>query len=102
MIDKVTLLAMCAQLLSHVQLCDPMNCSLPSSSVHGIFQARILERVVISYCSWSSHPGTEPALPALAGGFFTTELPSKPVLSNSVQEINECQLQVNCKSIINW
>ena len=26
-------------------LCDPMNCSLPGSSVHGIFQARILEWV---------------------------------------------------------
>ena len=30
-------------------LCDPMNCSLPGSSVHEIFQARILEWVAISY-----------------------------------------------------
>ena len=30
-------------------LCNPMDCSLPGSSVHGIFQARILERVAISY-----------------------------------------------------
>ena len=30
-------------------LCDPMNCSLPGSSVHGIFQARILEWVAISF-----------------------------------------------------
>ena len=29
-------------------LCDPMDCSLPGSSVHGIFQARILEWVAIS------------------------------------------------------
>ena len=29
-------------------LCDPMDCSLPGSSVHGIFQARVLEWVVIS------------------------------------------------------
>ena len=28
-------------------LCDPMDCSLPGSSVHGIFQARILEWVAI-------------------------------------------------------
>ena len=28
-------------------LCDPMDCSLPSSSIHGIFQARILEWVAI-------------------------------------------------------
>ena len=30
-------------------LCDPMDCSLPSSSVHGILQARILEWVAISF-----------------------------------------------------
>ena len=30
-------------------LCDPMNCRLPGSSVHEIFQARILEWVAISY-----------------------------------------------------
>ena len=30
------------KLLSCVQLCDPMDCSLPGSSIHGIFQARIL------------------------------------------------------------
>ena len=29
-------------------LCDPMDCSLPGSSVHGILQARILERVAIN------------------------------------------------------
>ena len=29
-------------------LCDPMDCSLPGSSIHGIFQARILEWVAIS------------------------------------------------------
>ena len=37
------------KLLSRVQLCDPMDCSLPGSSVHGIFQARILEWVAISF-----------------------------------------------------
>ena len=36
------------QLLSHVQLFwDPIECNLPGSSVHGIFQARILEWVAI-------------------------------------------------------
>ena len=30
-------------------LCDPMDCSLPGSSVHGILQARILESVAISF-----------------------------------------------------
>ena len=31
-------------------LCDPMDCSLPGSSVHGILQARVLEWVAISFC----------------------------------------------------
>ena len=37
-------------------LCDPMNCSLPGSSVHGILQARILEWVAMPYSSRSSWP----------------------------------------------
>ena len=35
-------------------LCDPMDCSLPGSSIHGIFQARILEWVAISFSRGSS------------------------------------------------
>ena len=37
-------------------LCDPMDCSLPGSSVHGIFQARVLEWVAISFSRASSPP----------------------------------------------
>ena len=35
--------------------CDPMDCSLPGSSVHGVFQARILEWVAISYSRINKH-----------------------------------------------
>ena len=34
---------------SCLTLCDPMDCSLPDSSVHGIFQASILEWVAIAF-----------------------------------------------------
>ena len=34
---------------SCLNLCDPMDCSLPGSSIHGIFQARVLEWVAISF-----------------------------------------------------
>ena len=37
-------------------LYDPMDCSTPGSSVHGFFQARILEWVAISFSSESSQP----------------------------------------------
>ena len=35
--------------LSHVRLCDSMDCSLPGSSVHGIFLARVLEWGAIAF-----------------------------------------------------
>ena len=50
---------MCVQSLSHVQLCDPMDCSLSGSSVHRICQARILEWVAISYSRWYFWPRDE-------------------------------------------
>jgi len=50
--------------LSRVRLCDPMNCSLLGSSGHGIFQARILEWVAISFSRVSSQPRDRtPGLP---------------------------------------
>ena len=50
-------LRVCAQLLSPDQLfCDPMDCSAPGSSVHRIFQARILECVAIFYSRGSYQP----------------------------------------------
>ena len=39
---------------SCVTLCDPMDCSLPGSSTHGILQARVLEWVAISFSRGSS------------------------------------------------
>jgi len=39
---------------------DPMDCSLPGSSVHGIFQARVLEWVAIAFSErWAAIPQTE-------------------------------------------
>ena len=48
-------------------LCDPMDCSLPGSSIHGILQARILEWVAVSFSRRSSQPRDciEPGSPAL-------------------------------------
>ena len=62
-----------AELLqSNPTLCDPMNCSLPGSSIHGILQARTLEWVAISTPGDRPDPGIKPMSPALAGDFFTT------------------------------
>ena len=53
-------------------LCDPMNyCSLPSSSVHGILQGRILEWIAISFSRGSSQRRDGTQVSCIAGGFFT-------------------------------
>ena len=76
-----------------------MDCSLPGSSVHGIFQARVLEWVAtassaviaarehnscgaqaeLPFGMWALFPSEiESVSPALAGGFFTPEPPGTP------------------------
>ena len=55
-----------------------MDYSPPGSSVHGISQARTLEwDAIFPPPGELPNPGIEPASPALAGGFFTTEPPGK-------------------------
>ena len=50
-------LCICACALSYIQLfCSPMDCRLPGFSIHGIFQAKILEQVAISFFRGSSWP----------------------------------------------
>ena len=64
----------CKSLQSCAILCDPMDCSLPRHSVHGISQARILESVALLPPGDLPDPGIKPASlmsPTLAGKFFT-------------------------------
>ena len=57
--------------LSHVQLCNPMDCSPSGSSVHGIFQARILEWETILFSRGSSRFRDQTQVSCVAGRFFT-------------------------------
>ena len=50
---------------------DPMDCSIPGSSVHGIFQAKVLEWVAISFFRGSSPPGDQTWVSHIAGRCFT-------------------------------
>ena len=52
-------------------LCDPTDCSLPGSSVHGIFQAIVLELIAISFSRGSSWPRDWTWVSCIAGRFFT-------------------------------
>ena len=53
-------------------LCDPMDCSWPGSSVHGILQARILEWVAIPFSRDCLHPEIELGSPTLQSDSLLT------------------------------
>ena len=77
-----------------LQLCltlyDPIHCSQPGSSVHGILQARILEWVAISSSRGSSWTRIEPTSLTLAGVFFTTSATWKIPYFYTVVFICQC------------
>ena len=56
---------------SCLALCDPMNCSVPDSSVPGIFQKRTLEWVAMPSSRQSSQPRDRTQVSHTAGRFFT-------------------------------
>ena len=79
---------------SCLTLCDPVDYSLPGSSVRGVSQTRIVERVAISFPGDLPNPGIKPESLALAGGFLTTEPPGKPcILSRTALKLcKDCKL----------
>ena len=52
-------------------LCDPMDCSLSASSIHWIFQARVLEWIAIYFSRGSSQPRYQTQVSRIAGRRFT-------------------------------
>ena len=60
---------------SCLTLCDPMGCSPPGSSVHGILQARILEWVAISFSRGSSQSRDRAQVFHIAADSLPTEPP---------------------------
>ena len=56
---------------SHLTFCDPMDCSLPASSVHGIFQPRVLEWAAVSFSRGYSQPRDWTRVSRIAGRCFT-------------------------------
>ena len=85
----------CACMLSrfsHVWLCDPMDCSLPGSSVHGILQARILEWVATPSSRGSSRPRDQTCI----GRPFTTRASLEAHSFNTLQIFLEHLLCARC------
>ena len=69
---------------SCLTLCDPVDCSLPGSSIHGILQARILEWVAISFSRGSSRPRDWTQVSCIVGRCFnlwtTREAPQEVLI----------------------
>ena len=59
-------------------LCDPMDCSLPGASVHGILQERILEWVAVPFSRGSSQPRDRTQVSELQADSLLPEPPGKP------------------------
>ena len=72
---------------SCMTLCDPMDFSPPGSSVHGISRQEYWSGLPFPSPGDLPDPGIEPVSPALAGGFFTTEPPGKPLVNGSSTEL---------------
>ena len=86
---------------SCLTLCDPMDCGLPGSSVHGISQARILVWVAVSFSKGSSWPRDWThisCVSGIAGGFFATW--AMWLISISAEAV--CMPEGLCMSCVIW
>ena len=71
---------------SCLTLCDPVDCSPPGSSAHGILQARVLEWVAMPSSRRCSQPRDQTRVSCITGRFFTTEPPGKPISSSNYKQ----------------
>ena len=69
-------------------LCDPVDCSLPGSSVYGILWARKLEWIAMPSSRGSSRPRDQTHVSCTAGRFLTTEPPGKPRIHATIGKIH--------------
>ena len=74
---------------SCLTLCDPIDCSLPGSSVHGIFQARTLECVAIPFSKGSSWPKDQTWVSYIADRSFTVWATREAMPSTKQDSIND-------------
>ena len=68
-LQSITCYVLAAQLC--LTFCDPMDCSPPGSSVHGISLARILEWIAIPFSRGSSQPRDQTQVSSIANGILT-------------------------------
>ena len=77
----------CLVAQSSLTVYEAMDCNPPGSSVHGIFQARILEWAAMPSSRGSFHTGIEPRSPALQVDSLPSEPPGKLTLGTKKNQI---------------
>ena len=83
-------------------LCNPMDCSLPGSSVHGILQARIMEWVAMLSSRGSSQPRNWIQVSCIASGFFTDWATKEAQVATYTISINRVQFTLQFTTSIYW
>ena len=80
-------------------LCDPVDCNLSDSSVHGIFQARVLEWIAISFSRGSSRPRNWTRVSHIAGRRFTClSHQGSPSTENGIKDLLRMALPFRTRS----
>ena len=79
-----------------------MDCSPPGSSVHGIFQARVLEWVAVSSPGDLPDPGIEPWSPAFQADTLTSEPPMESYLSIITLNVNGLNAPTERQRLAKW
>ena len=77
-------------------LCDPMDCSLPCSSVHWIFQARVLEWAAISFSRGSSWPRDQTWVSHIVGICLTVRATREGILKGYHKGWVKWKLELIC------
>ena len=84
-------------------LCDPMDCSLPGSSVHGIFLAIVLEWIAISFSSGSSPPRAWTLVSRIVDDALPSEPPTiRQMCSFSILTRQCSKLPASLQQYMNW
>ena len=83
----LTVVIMKVKVKSCPTLCDPMDCSPPGSSIHGIFKQEYWSRLPFPSPGTLPDPGIKPRSPALQADALPSEPPGKPSQNGHHQKV---------------
>ena len=82
-------------------LCDPMDCSLPGSSIHGISQAGMVEWIAISFSKVSSQPRNWTQVSCIAGALYHLSHQGSPLVITKCRYFPICWYSIYISLCLN-